>query len=97
MSWLRSSKIQHLVVMIVVLPGLVGALWLTYHSQAAAGIARVINYSGKLYDSSGAVVVNGNYNMAFIIYDAATGGTLYGTTLEGIQKYFDQFALAARA
>ena len=32
-----------------------------------------------------------------VFCDAATGGTLYGTTLEGIQKYFDQFALAARA
>lgn len=32
-----------------------------------------------------------------VFCDAATGGTLYGTELENIQKYFDQFALAARA
>lgn len=32
-----------------------------------------------------------------VFCDAATGGKMYGTTLDSIQKYFDQFALAARA
>jgi len=32
-----------------------------------------------------------------VFCDAATGGERYGSTLESLQKYFDQFALAARA
>ncbi|MDO8469829.1 MAG: hypothetical protein Q7S84_02275 [bacterium] len=32
-----------------------------------------------------------------VFCDAVYGGRLYGSSLAGIQKYFDQFALAARA
>ena len=31
-----------------------------------------------------------------VFCDAVFGGKEYGSTLDGIQKYFDQFALAAR-
>jgi|SRR3989344_4634706 len=31
-----------------------------------------------------------------VFCDAVTDGKEYGSTLEGIEKYFDQFALAAR-
>ena len=31
-----------------------------------------------------------------VFCDATLGGELYGSTLENLEKYFDQFALAAR-
>ncbi len=43
-------------------------------AQAAEGISHTINYQGKLMNSSGATVANGNYNIKFTVYDSATGG-----------------------
>ncbi len=43
-------------------------------AQAAEGISHTINYQGKLMDSTGNLVADGNYNMAFVIYDAASVG-----------------------
>ncbi len=43
-------------------------------AHAAEGIARVINYQGRLMDSAGEDVANGNYNMIFVIYDSETAG-----------------------
>jgi hypothetical protein len=40
-----------------------------------AEIPQVISYQGKVTDSGGTTVPDGSYDMAFRIYDAATGGT----------------------
>ena len=44
-------------------------------THAAEGIAHTINYQGKLMDSSGGIVSDGNYGMKFSIYDSASGGS----------------------
>jgi hypothetical protein len=41
---------------------------------AGEGIARMINYQGRLMNDLGEDVTNGNYDMIFVIYDSATGG-----------------------
>ena len=38
-------------------------------------IPQVINYQGKVTDTGGIPVADGIYNVAFVIFDAATGGT----------------------
>ena len=52
------------VVMVVLLSGL-----------ALAEIPQVINYQGKVTDASGNPIADGNYPMAFTIYDAVSGGS----------------------
>ncbi len=42
------------------------------HSQS---IPTIINYQGVLKDASGAVVPDGDYNITFMLYDVASGGT----------------------
>jgi hypothetical protein len=37
-------------------------------AQAAEGISHTINYQGKLMDSSGNLVADGNYDMQFVHY-----------------------------
>jgi hypothetical protein len=44
-------------------------------AHAATGINQAINYQGKLMDSAGNFVADGDYNIIFSIYDAATAGT----------------------
>jgi len=45
-------------------------------SSAFAQIPHLINYQGKLTDTNGNPVADGNYSITFRIYDAAGGGTL---------------------
>jgi hypothetical protein len=40
-----------------------------------AGVPKVINFQGKLTDSQGKAVANGDYGITFVIYDAETGGS----------------------
>jgi len=44
----------------------------TTHAQT---FNQEINYQGKLASTTGAAVGDGSYNMAFALYDAASGGT----------------------
>ncbi|MFA5076745.1 MAG: tail fiber domain-containing protein, partial [Patescibacteria group bacterium] len=44
-------------------------------AQAATGVNQTLYYQGKLLDASGDPVTDGSYNMRFVIYSAATGGT----------------------
>ena len=44
------------------------------YTTAYAQIPQQINYQGVLTDGSGAIVPDGNYNLTFTIYDAATAG-----------------------
>jgi hypothetical protein len=50
--------------------------------SAAPGIYKVLNYQGKLEDSSGITVADGAYSVKFTIYDAATGGNVRWTARE---------------
>ena len=47
--------------------------------HAAPGVVQQIHYQGILRDSSSTVVSDGNYDMVFRIYDAASGGTTLWT------------------
>ena len=49
-------------------------------AQAAEGISHTINYQGKLMDATGNLVADGDYDMQFTVYDAATGGTQLWTS-----------------
>ncbi|MCI0566013.1 hypothetical protein L0Y46_02325, partial [bacterium] len=54
---------------------------------ADAAINQQINYQGKLTDSSGAVVSNGNYNLRFNLYTAVSGGSsLWTETWSGADR-----------
>ncbi|PIR49376.1 hypothetical protein COU79_05220, partial [Candidatus Peregrinibacteria bacterium CG10_big_fil_rev_8_21_14_0_10_54_7] len=44
-------------------------------AEAAAGIYKPISYQGKVVDSNGQAVTDGDYNMRFTIFSAATSGT----------------------
>jgi len=44
-------------------------------AHAAEGINQAINYQGKLMDSTGNPVADGNYNIKFTLYSAGIGGT----------------------
>ena len=44
-------------------------------AQAAEGINRTINYQGRLMNTAGTNVDDGNYDIKFTIYDSALGGT----------------------
>lgn len=48
-------------------------------THAATGINKQINFQGKLVNANGTNVANGNYNMEFKLYDAASGGTTLWT------------------
>lgn len=48
-------------------------------TRAATGINKQINFQGKLVNANGTNVANGNYNMEFKLYDAASGGTTLWT------------------
>jgi len=61
-------------VMVLTLTAALAAISLSLFAQATPP-AR-INYQGVLRDASGKPVADGNYDMTFLFYDAATGGTL---------------------
>ena len=42
-------------------------------AQAAEGISHTINYQGKLMNSTGNLVADGDYDIKFVVYDSATG------------------------
>ncbi len=44
-------------------------------AQAQVAFTRQINYQGKLTDTVGGVVADGNYNLRFKLYTSATGGS----------------------
>ena len=55
----------------------VGAvLWLSAASQAQHVVPPLVNYQGRLLDSSGTNAANGNYEIAFRIWSAGNAGTL---------------------
>jgi hypothetical protein len=45
----------------------------TNNAQAAAGINQRLNFQGRLYDSAGAVLSDGDYNMEFKIVQDGDG------------------------
>jgi hypothetical protein len=68
------KKLQKILVLIVVL----FSLWSIDNcllTTAHAAVPHLVNYQGRLTDSSG-TPLNGSYNITFRIYDAATAGNL---------------------
>ncbi len=54
-------------------------------SQVAEGqIPQTLSYQGVLTDASGTVVADGNYNLTFKLYEAATGGTAIWTETQTV-------------
>jgi len=49
------------------------------HTLAATGINKQINFQGKVVNSNGTNVANGNYDFVFSIYTVASGGTAIWT------------------
>ena len=57
-------------------------------SDVSAAINPMINYQGRLTDSSGVAVTNGSYNMRFRLYTSATGGSpIFTETLTGNNRH----------
>ena len=44
-------------------------------STSMADIPKILNYQGRVTDSGGSPIADGDYTMTFAIYDAASGGT----------------------
>jgi len=62
------------------------ALTLLTTAAFADAVPQLVNYQGKVYQPSGAVVPDGAYKMAFSIYDVPTGGTAIWTeTYDALQ------------
>ncbi len=59
-----------------VLSAIVGILLLTLSGTAQSDIPKTISYQGRVTDSGGTPVADGNYTMRFFIYDAVTGGAI---------------------
>ena len=57
----------------------IGALALMFSCSAQADFARRLSYQGRLTDSNGVPLADGNYDMTFTIYDASAAGTLLWT------------------
>lgn len=51
-------------------------LWAAALCQAADKVPALINYQGKLLDNSGNIVANGNYELEFRVWSAASSGSL---------------------
>ena len=60
--------------MVIATSALIGCLLLSA-SIAIADIPQVLNYQGRLSDSLGYTVADGDYTMTFTLYTAAEGGT----------------------
>src|SRR3989344_2144031 len=53
--------------------------YFTSEVYSATGIRRTINFQGKLVNTNGTNVANGNYSIVFKIYDVSSGGTALWT------------------
>jgi hypothetical protein len=60
-------------------------------SLALADIPQLINYQGRILDASGSTVPDGNYDISFSIYDAATGGEMKWSEIQGSVPVADGF------
>lgn len=58
-------------------------------AQAAQTVPYLINFQGRLTNTAGTTVANGNYNIRFTLYDALTGGTnrWQGSRVYGASDY----------
>src|SRR3989344_6069375 len=75
----KFNKVQASVLLIALVFELLLPFSLTPQAQAASAFTKQINYQGKLTDSSGVVVANGNYHMMFRLYTAVSGGSAIWT------------------
>ena len=82
----RTRIIKKLVLSLIVLvvPFIILAAWAVYDlitnsgyflAQAALGINKQINYQGKLANSAGTAMTDGNYGFKFELFDEISGGT----------------------
>lgn len=67
--------------------GVIGSLWLpSSHASAAVGINPTLTFQGKVVNTNGTNIADGNYNMEFKIYqDGTNNGT--GSTLKWTEDY----------
>lgn len=70
---MKKLKPLHLGIFVAVFLAITGVL--LYHFKTQASIPQRMNYQGKLLDSTGTPVPDGNYSMRFSIWDALSGGT----------------------
>lgn len=56
----------------------------TIRAQAVDGINKQINFQGKLQNSNGTNVADGNYSVVFTLYDAASNGTNLWTETQSV-------------
>jgi len=58
---------------------LLAALWCAYGAAAATPMGTAFSYQGRLFDGTNAA--NGRYDIRFILWDSASGGSSVGPTL----------------
>ncbi|QQR52228.1 hypothetical protein IPG36_06730 [bacterium] len=58
-------------------------------AQSAQTVPYLINFQGRLTNTAGTTVANGDYNIRFTLYDALTGGTnrWQGSRVYGASDY----------
>ena len=69
------GRISRLLLGVTVLFGVIGigALIASHQVSATSGINEHINFQGRLFNSQGATVPDGNYNIQFKIYQDGAG------------------------
>jgi len=77
---LRSS-LPILVILVAGLVLVISHLLMVNSADSAVGINKQLNYQGKLADSGGSAVTDGNYDIKYVIYDSLTGGNCLWTAL----------------
>ena len=75
MNFSQAYFTKILSVLAIALIGLAFIAFFTPQADALTGIRRTINFQGKLVNTNGTNVANGNYSIVFSIYDVASNGT----------------------
>ncbi len=66
------------------LSGLLSLIVLGLGAYVQAATPSLVSYQGRLTDLSGTPVADGNYSVAFTVYDASTGGTALWTETQNV-------------
>jgi|GEM_PF-4918074 len=73
------TLVRHILAVIIVALLAFGTSYSVSSTYAAAGINQTINFQGKLVNSSGLNVADGNYDITFYLYAASSGGSALWT------------------
>lgn len=77
--FMLSNKVKKLAYSVLLIAFVVGGTFPAGFAYAAPGINKQLSYQGTLKTSGGVNVTNGNYDILFRFYDAATAGNLLWT------------------